>query len=188
MLFLDSLNVSIRFRTALCDKTMPSIRLTTLSRRFIATMALLCLLISTTACNSTSIEELPQIESVSDQLQQQRDRPASIMTTDTLAPSGDTPSGQPDSIVAPLDDRQGQVSDERAIGPIAAEDAIETKSLEIEQALQAEQAEAAAKLKAANEAAAAALNAELEKATTTFDKELNAITDEFKATPTPDNT
>ena len=167
---------------------MPSMKLTALGRRCIATLALACLLISTAACSPTAIEDLPQLESVSDQLRQS-DRPACVITTsDTPAPPDDTPDLAPDAAIAPLDEPNSQTSDSVETAPIAAEAIIETKSLEVEQVLQAEQAAAAAKLKAANEAAAAALNAELEKATTTFDKELNIVTDEAEATPPQDDT
>ena len=163
-------------------------KLTALGRRCIATLALVCLLISTAACSPTAIEDLPQLESVSDQLQQS-DRPASVITTsDTPAIPDDTPDLAPDAAIAPLDEPNGQTSDSVKTAPIAAEETLETKSLEIEQVLQAEQAAAAAKLKAANEAAAAALNAELEKATTTFDTELNVVTDEGEATMPQDDT
>ena len=100
---------------------MPFMELTALGRRCIATLALVCLLISTAACSQTAIEDLPQLESVSDQLQQSV-RPASVITTsDTPAPPDDTPALEPDAAISPLDEPNSQASDSLEPAPIAAE-------------------------------------------------------------------
>jgi len=144
--------------------------------------------LSTAACSSVSPEDLPQLESVTDRLEQpsQVNRPAPSTDTalelldapsveaveDALEDLSDAAASASEKVAETAPEVTQEVQGATADGTPVVTDSPEMASDEMAKQLQAEKESIQKKLEAANEEAAQALDAELQRASQAFDEEL----------------